>query len=141
MPAANANADCNAAHTHTNSNTNCHTYSYRDSQGYAAAATHAAPTPESTRLKHTAHSMITDPKRSLARLRRGTCVLLSIAAAAVMLARITVAVAADGRVQPDVQCDPVPLLLEFFDGVTPPALPTGWSDMGDIQFRSADATC
>ena len=71
--------------------------------------------------------MTTNPKRTFRRLRQSICILLLIAVTAVVLARIAVAAAADGRVQPDVQCDPVPLLLEFFDGVTPPALPTGWS--------------
>jgi hypothetical protein len=91
-------------------------------------------------LKHTAHSMTTNPKRSLVRLCRGICVLLSIVGVAVVLTRMAAAMAVDGRVQPDVQCDPVPLLLEFFDGVTPPALPTGWSSTTWVTSNSGVPT-
>jgi hypothetical protein len=84
--------------------------------------------------------MTTNPKRSLARFCRGICVLLSIAVVAVMLTRIAAAMAADGRVQPDGQCDPVPLLLQFFDGVTPPALPTGWSSTTWVTSNSGVPT-
>lgn len=43
-------------------------------------------------------------------------------------AGIAVAIAAGGGVQLQAQqCDPVIVLAEFFDSVTPPALPPGWS--------------
>src|SRR4029077_15491292 len=61
------------------------------------------------------------------RLRHGLCVLLITAAAAVALARIVAAVAIDGGDRAETPCQPILLLMESFDGVTPPALPTGWS--------------
>jgi hypothetical protein len=56
------------------------------------------------------------------------CVLLLIPPAVVALVGIAVAIAAGGGVQLQAeQCDPVIVLAEFFDSVTPPALPPGWS--------------
>jgi hypothetical protein len=52
--------------------------------------------------------------------------LVAIAAAAIGLARIAVAVAMDTGDRTKGQCDPV-VITEFFDRVTPPALPPGWS--------------
>ncbi len=73
--------------------------------------------------------MTTHPTRSFvpSRLRHGLCVLLITAAAAVALARIVAAVAIDGGDQAETRCQPILHLMESFDGVTPPALPTGWS--------------
>jgi hypothetical protein len=54
--------------------------------------------------------------------------LLLIPPAAMALTGIGVASAAGGGVQLQAQqCDPVIVLAEFFDSVTPPALPPGWS--------------
>jgi hypothetical protein len=52
--------------------------------------------------------------------------LLIIAAAAGGLARIVAARAAGESDRIEVQCDPI-AIIEFFDSVTPPALPPGWS--------------
>ena len=80
-------------------------------------------------------SVATNPKRTFMKTR---LLLISwlflVAAAAVGLARIVAAEAMDGNDRVDGQCDPVFLVLEFFDGVTPPALPI-WvveHDVGDI---------
>ncbi|MBO0695607.1 MAG: hypothetical protein J2P56_05840 [Verrucomicrobia bacterium] len=80
--------------------------------------------------------MMTSPKRTFRRLRPRICPFLLVAVAAVILARIAVAVAVGERVQPDEQCDPIVLLLEYFDGVTPPALPTGWSSTTWVTSNS-----
>jgi hypothetical protein len=62
------------------------------------------------------------------RLRLISGVFLA-AATAVGLARIAVAVAMDGTHGVEVRCEPILILLEEFDGVMPPALPTSWSSM------------
>lgn len=86
--------------------------------------------------------MNTNPKRIITRtqLRYSVYALLLVAGAAVVLARITVAVAVDGRVQPAVRCDPILILAESFDGVTPPALPTGWSSTTWVTSTSGVPT-
>jgi hypothetical protein len=62
--------------------------------------------------------MATNPKCAFTRRRlRVIFCLFFVAAAAVALARIVAAGS----------CDPILLLFEEFDGVMPPALPTGWS--------------
>src|ERR1043166_8534660 len=73
--------------------------------------------------------MTTNPTRTFvpSRLRHGFCVLLITAAVAVALARIVAAVAIDGGDRAETRCQPILLLMESFDGVTPPALPSGWS--------------
>ena len=58
------------------------------------------------------------------RLIVGLCLIFG---ATLVLARVVAAEAAGGRDGADVPCNPFSLLTEFFDGVTPPALPTGWS--------------
>ena len=58
------------------------------------------------------------------RLRLVLC-LLVVAIAAIALARVTVAM--DGGDRAETRCDPILLLLEFFDRMAPPALPSGWS--------------
>jgi len=87
--------------------------------------------------KLTADSVTTNPKRTFmqTRLRLIRCLFL-IAASAVGLARIVAAEAKDGNDRLDGQCDPRLLLLEFFDGVTPPALPTGWSSTAWVTSNS-----
>ena len=67
------------------------------------------------------------------RLRLVFCLCL-VAAAAVGLARIVAAQRMDGNDRLDGQCDPFLRLSEFFDGVTPPALPFGLVEhyMGDV---------
>ena len=72
------------------------------------------------------------------RLRLVGCLFL-VAAAAVGLARIA-AEAADGSDWVDGQCNPILLLLEFFDGVTPPALPAGWSSTTWVTSNSGVPT-
>jgi hypothetical protein len=63
-------------------------------------------------------------KRRLKRSRLVVC-LLVLAAAVPALTRIVLAVGAvNGS---DGGCDPILLLHEEFDAITPPALPTGWS--------------
>jgi hypothetical protein len=72
-------------------------------------------------------------------MRLGLCLLI-IAAAASGLARIALAVAIDGSDQSDVQCDPILLLLEEFDSVTPPVLPAGWSSTTWVTSNSGVPT-
>jgi hypothetical protein len=67
------------------------------------------------------------------------CCPFLVAAVAVGLARIA-AEAADGSDWLDGQCKPILLLLEFFDGVTPPALPTGWSSTTWVTSNSGVPT-
>ena len=74
------------------------------------------------------------------RLRHGLCVLLITAAAAVALARIVAAVAIDGGDRAETRCQPILLLMESFDGVTPPALPTGWSSITWVTSNSGVPT-
>src|SRR5439155_13844637 len=73
------------------------------------------------------------------RLRLIFC-LFFVAAAAVGLARIVAEEAKDGSDRVDVHCDPILLLLEFFDSVTPPALPTGWSSTTWVTSNSGVPT-
>ena len=82
-------------------------------------------------------SVSTNPKRSFMQTRLWliSCVFL-IVAAALGLERVVAAEAMDGSNRVDGQCDPRLLLLEFFDGVTPPALPTGWSSTAWVTSNS-----
>jgi hypothetical protein len=91
--------------------------------------------------KLTDDSVATNPKRTFmkTRLRLFFCQFL-VAAAAVGLPRIVAAEAMDGNDRVDGQCDPFVLLLEFFDGVTPPALPTGWSSTTWVTSNSGGPT-
>jgi hypothetical protein len=61
--------------------------------------------------------------------------LAATAAAMAGLARIAVAVAVGESDRIEGQCDPV-VITEFFDAVTPPALPTGWSSTSWITSGS-----
>jgi hypothetical protein len=70
-------------------------------------------------------------------LRNVRWVLLLIPPAAMVRAGIAVAIAAGGGVQLQAQqCDPVIVLAELFDSVTPPALPPGWSSTTWVTFDS-----
>jgi hypothetical protein len=82
-------------------------------------------------------SMSTNPKRSFmqTRLRLIRCLFL-IAASAIGLARIVAAEAKDRSNRVDGHCDPILLLVELFDGVTPPALPSGWSSTTWVTTNS-----
>ena len=62
--------------------------------------------------------------------------LFLVAAGVVGLARSGTAEVMDGSNRVDGQCDPIFLALEFFDGVTPPALPTGWSSTTWVTSNS-----
>jgi hypothetical protein len=59
------------------------------------------------------------------RLRHILCLSL-IVGAALVLARVA-AETKDGNYRVDGQCEPILLFSEFFDSVTSPALPIGWS--------------
>src|SRR4030095_2619788 len=72
-------------------------------------------------------------------LRLIFCLFL-VAAPAVGLARIVAAQAMDGSDRVDGHCDPILLRLELFDGVTPPALPTGWSSTTWVTSNSGVPT-
>src|SRR6476660_6604924 len=84
-----------------------------------------------------ADSVTTNSKRMFMqmRLRHIFCVLL-IAAAALTPARIGSAEAMSGSRRVDLPCHPFSLLTEFFDGVTPPALPAGWSSTTWVTSNS-----
>jgi hypothetical protein len=73
--------------------------------------------------------MIANLKRVLmpTRLRNVRCLLLLIAPAMMTLAGIAIAIVVGGAVQLQAQCDPVWVLIQYFDNVTPPTLPAGWS--------------
>jgi len=80
--------------------------------------------------------MTTNPKSRFTRhLRSVVCLLLFIAAGVVALARISVAVALGESDHIEVQCDPV-VITQFFDGVTVPALPPGWSSTTWVTSNS-----
>jgi hypothetical protein len=68
------------------------------------------------------------------------CLFFIMLAAVVVLTRITIAVAIDRSDRAEARCDPVLFLLEFFDGVTPPALPTGWSSTTWVTSNSGVPT-
>jgi hypothetical protein len=64
-----------------------------------------------------------------------------IVGAALVLARVVAAETKDGNYWVDGQCEPIlTLLLEFFDGVMPPALPTGWSSTTWVTSNSGVPT-
>lgn len=66
--------------------------------------------------------------------------LLIVAGDAVGLPRIVAAEALDGIDQLDLPCHPFSFLMEFFDGVTPPALPAGWSSTTWVTSNSGVPT-
>ncbi|SRR6266403_998790 len=67
-------------------------------------------------------------------------VLLLIAPVVMALAGIGTAVVVGGGFRLQAQCDPVVLLVEFFDSVTPPALPPGWSSTTWVTSNSGVPT-
>jgi len=74
---------------------------------------------------------------TLGRLRLVLWLLIIVVAAG---ARTAVAVAPGQGDRVEVQCDPVLLLLKFFDSVTPPALPAGWSTTTWVTSNSGVPT-
>src|SRR5215470_16362851 len=75
-----------------------------------------------------ANSMTTNAKRTFMDTRLRLLYCLFFASAFVLgLARTDGAEAMDSSYQADPPCHPHSFLTEFFDGVTPPALPAGWS--------------
>jgi hypothetical protein len=88
-------------------------------------------------------TMIAKLKRTftLTRLHRNVrCMLVLIAPSVMALAGIGVAIAVGGGVRLQAQCDPVILFTEFFDSVTPPALPLGWSSITWVTSNSGVPT-
>ena len=81
--------------------------------------------------------MTTNAKRTFmqTRLRLIFCLLL-FAAAAVGPARIGATAAMGENRRVDLPCQPFSLLTEFFDAVTPPALPAGWSSTTWVTSNS-----
>ena len=70
---------------------------------------------------------------SATQLRRA---LVLIAACVMVLAGIAIG----GGVRVQAQCDPVVLFTEFFDNVTPPVLPLGWSSITWVTSNSGVPT-
>src|SRR5262249_2116330 len=68
--------------------------------------------------------------------RRLVSCLSRIVGAAVVLAGGVAAETKEGNYRVDGQCEPILLLPEFFDAVTPPALPTGWSSTTWVTSNS-----
>jgi hypothetical protein len=81
--------------------------------------------------------MTTKAKRTFVQtgLRLVYCLFL-VAAAALGAAKIGAAEAMDSSYGADLPCQPFSLLTEFFDGVTPPALPSGWSSTTWVTSNS-----
>jgi hypothetical protein len=69
------------------------------------------------------------------RLRFIYCLFL-VAAAALRPATIGAEEAMDSGYRAEAPCQPSSLLMEFFDGVTPPALPSGWSSTTWVTSNS-----
>ena len=69
------------------------------------------------------------------RLRLIFCLFL-VAAATLRPASVGTAEAINSSYRVDLPCQPSSLLTEFFDGVTPPALPSGWSSMTWVTSNS-----
>jgi hypothetical protein len=84
-----------------------------------------------------ADSVTTNAKRTImqTRLRLIFCLFL-VAAAALRPATIAAAEAMDENRRADPPCHPFSFLTEFFDGVTPPALPAGWSSTTWVTSNS-----
>ena len=78
-------------------------------------------------LKASVVFVTTNPKsRFTRRVRYVICPLLFVAVGPVVLGRMAMAMALNENDRIQGQCDPV-VISQFFDGVTPPALPPGWS--------------
>jgi hypothetical protein len=78
-------------------------------------------------------------KFTRSRLRLGFCLLI-MAAVAGGLARIALAVAIDGGNRVERPCELIFLLVEEFDGVMPPVLPSGWSSTTWVTSNSGVPT-
>src|SRR5215510_5897326 len=64
-----------------------------------------------------------------------------IVGAALVLAGVVAAETRERNYWVDGECDPILIfLLEFFDGVTPPALPSGWSSTTWVTSNSGVPT-
>jgi hypothetical protein len=83
------------------------------------------------------NSVTTNMKRTFMQtgLRLIFCLFLG-AAAALRPGNIGAAASMDENRQADLPCQPSTLLTEFFDGVTPPALPAGWSSTTWVTSNS-----
>jgi len=84
-----------------------------------------------------ADSMTTNAKRTSmqTRLRLVFCLFLA-SASALGPARIGAAAEIDENRRSDLPCHPHSILSEFFDSVTPPALPSGWSSTTWVTSNS-----
>jgi len=84
-----------------------------------------------------ADSVTTNVNRTfmVTRLRLIFCLFL-VAAATLRPASVGTAEAINSSYRVDLPCQPSSLLTEFFDGVTPPALPSGWSSMTWVTSNS-----
>ena len=84
-----------------------------------------------------ADSMSTNAKRTFMQtgLRLIFCLFL-VAAVTLRSASVGTAEAINSSYRVDLPCQPSTLLTEFFDGVTPPALPTGWSSTTWVTSNS-----
>lgn len=81
--------------------------------------------------------MTTKAKRTFIRARQPLIYcLFFVAAAALGPAKIGEAEAIDSGYRAELPCNPSLVLTEFFDGVTPPALPSGWSSMTWVTSNS-----
>src|SRR5215469_14577022 len=81
--------------------------------------------------------MGTNAKRTF--MQRRLCLifcLFVVAASALRPAMINAAEAINSSYRVDLPCQPSTLLTEFFDGVTPPALPSGWSSTTWVTSNS-----
>ena len=84
-----------------------------------------------------ADSMTTNGKRAFMQSRlRLIFSLFLVVAAALPPAMINAAEPTDPSYRVDLPCQPSSLLTEFFDGVTPPALPAGWSSTTWVTSNS-----
>jgi hypothetical protein len=83
--------------------------------------------------------MIENLKRAftVVRLRNAPSLILSAAAALVAVKGIAAVVNGDGV---EGSCGPVTLLIQNFDGVTPPTLPPGWSSTTWVTSNSGVPT-
>jgi hypothetical protein len=69
------------------------------------------------------------------RLRRNSWLSLGVGTV-LALAGIVAAGTADGDYRVEGECEPIAILLEFFDAVTLPALPMGWSSATWVTSNS-----
>src|SRR5215475_12986355 len=78
----------------------------------------------------------TNPRsRFTRRVRSVVCLLLFVVVGLGVLARIAIAVALGENDRIEAQCDPI-AITQFFDDVTPPALPFDWSSTTWVTSNS-----